>query len=97
MRHRSGRGPGFRHTADADGGAYRVRADDFLHAPQDMIRLTGKEAAAAVRRAGGTVRAKDGTLLHIVEYVPRHLWVPARLDGLVGGTVKRLPSYHSID
>ncbi|GAA3028757.1 hypothetical protein GCM10020000_01600 [Streptomyces olivoverticillatus] len=61
-----------------------------------MIRLAGKEAAAAVRRAGGTVRAKDGTVLRIVEYVPRRLWVPARLDGLVGGTVKRLPSYHVV-
>jgi len=76
-----------------DGSAgYPPSAAAFLAAPGTMIRVSGRAAAAAVRDSG-RVTARDGTRLRITEFAPRYLWRPTRIGGLIGGGLRRLPTY----
>jgi hypothetical protein len=36
---------------------------------------------------------RDGTRLRITEFAPRYLWRPTRIGGLIGGGLRRLPTY----
>lgn len=67
----------------------------FVGMLDEMVRVPGKEAATAVAR-GRPARAKDGSRVDIVEFAPRHLWHPARMGGLLGGRIERLPTYYAL-